>query len=126
MHINKFPLIFLAQATFCIFFTLTYSENAFSIDKNNFELIGKSEVKFKPLGMTIYNVSFFRGRNGSRIIELEYAREVKSRYSKMGWKKSLRHLINDKESEKAFGWIISNTPNFNAGDIFSILLYFFC
>ena len=95
---------------------------ASDLNTQGFSFVGKELVEIGPLGMDIYQASFYRKSDGQRLLEFQYVRDIARRYSVLGWKKGLAHIGQDESSKNAANWILANTPDFTEGDLFSMLV----
>ena len=94
---------------------LILSQLSFSQD---FQLVGKTMGKYSMLfvKVDIYKVAYYKSDNNISDIRLKYMRDVKKKFSNMGWKAGLKHI---KDLSK-LQWIFDNSPDNKKGDEFII------
>jgi len=94
---------------------LTICQLGFSQD---FQLVGETMGKFSMLFMKvdIYKVAHYKSNEGVSDIRLKYMRNIKKKFSNMGWKAGFKHI---KDLSKV-QWIFDNSPDNKKGDEFII------
>tara|TARA_B100000686_G_C16065733_1_gene606857 strand:- start:27 stop:554 length:528 start_codon:yes stop_codon:yes gene_type:complete len=95
---------------------------ASDLERHYFSLVGKALIEIGPFGLDVYQARFFRGRPEETLIELTYLRDVPRYLSLKGWEKGFSHMEPKKADQAAIDWILSNTPDFEEGDRFAMLV----
>ena len=103
--------------TVCLILVLiTYSAKGAEL-----KLVGTALAEFSIFKIDVYQISYYRGENGEEEIHLDYKRDVKKKYSIMGWEEGLEPILKDKPEFKAkYNWIINQVVDLKEGDLYVI------
>jgi hypothetical protein len=96
--------------------------SASDLEHESYALVGQALVEIGPFGLDVYQARFFKGRPDEILIELTYLRDVPRYLSLKGWEKGFSHIEPGRDNQAAIDWIHSNTPNFEEGDRFAMLV----
>mgnify|MGYP001579621657 FL=1 len=99
-----------------------FRASASDLEREYFSLVGQALVEIGPFGLDVYQARFFKGRPDETLIELTYLRDVPRYLSLKGWEKGFSHIEPERENQEAIDWIHSNTPSFEEGDRFAMLV----
>ena len=99
-----------------------FRASASDLDREVFSLVGQAIIEIGPFGLDVYQARLFTGRPDETLIELTYLRDVPKYLSLKGWEKGFSHIEPEGGKQAAIDWIRSNTPNFEDGDRFAMLV----
>lgn len=86
-----------------------------------FKLIGSALLEFSLFKIDVYKISYYRSASEEKLV-LDYLKDVKKKYSIMGWEKGLEHAIEkNPDKKKKFQWIYDNVVDLKKGDSFAML-----
>ena len=101
---------------------VVFRASASDLERESFSFVGQALVEIGPFGLDVYQARFLKGRPDETLIELIYLRDVPRYLSLKGWEKGFSHIEPGRDNEAAIDWIRSNTPNFEEGDRFAMLV----
>ena len=101
---------------------VVFRASASDLERDSFSFVGQALVEIGPFGLDVYQARFFKGRPDETLIELIYLRDVPRYLSLKGWEKGFSHIEPERENQEAIDWIRSNTPSFEEGDRFAMLV----
>lgn len=85
------------------------------------KLIGTHLAEFSIFNIDVYQISYFRGPDGTEEMLLDYKTNVKKKYSIMGWEEGLDHVLKkNPEYKPKYDWITSQVVDLRKGDKFVI------
>jgi hypothetical protein len=101
----------------CLIIAL-FSHSAFG---DGLKLIGTGLAEFSIFKIDVYQISYYRGKNGHEELHLDYKTNVKKKYSIMGWEEGLDPILKKKPEYKAkYDWIIKQVVDLKEGDLYVI------
>ncbi|MBK24640.1 MAG: hypothetical protein CME70_11650 [Halobacteriovorax sp.] len=85
------------------------------------KMVGTALAEFSIFKIDIYQISYFKGKNGKEELHLDYKREVKKKYSIMGWEEGLEPFLKkNPEHKDKYNWIINQVVDLKEGDLYVI------
>lgn len=85
------------------------------------KLVGKAMAEFSIFKIDIYEISYLKNETDTDELVLDYKRDIKAKYSIMGWEEGLKHLFkSDPIYEEKFKWIKQQVVNLKKGDKYVI------
>lgn len=92
-----------------------------SAQGDELKLVGTGLAEFSIFKIDVYQISYFRGKNGHEELHLDYKTDVKKKYSIMGWEEGLDPVLKNKPEYKAkYDWIIKQVVDLKEGDLYVI------
>ena len=91
-----------------------------STQAGELKLVGSAMAEFSIFKIDVYQISYYKGKDKERMI-LDYKRDVKKKYSIMGWEEGLEPILKANPDYKdKYNWIIKQVRDLKEGDIYII------
>lgn len=101
--------------------SLLLSLLCFSAKASELKMIGTALAEFSIFNIDVYQISYYRGKDGHEELVLDYKVDVKRKYSIMGWEEGLKYFIKEKPSSQVkYDWIIEQVVDLKKGDKYVI------
>jgi len=93
-----------------------------SINTQAKQLIGKALLEYSIFKIDVYEISYFKDKEGYEEIVLDYKIKVKRKHSQEGWKTSLEEPMKKAGlSQRQISWIYQNSVDMNKNDTLSLI-----
>lgn len=87
----------------------------------DFKLVGTGLLEYSIFKIDVYKISYFKSKDNTEQLVLEYKTDVKKKYSIMGWEQGLKHIITNKpQIKEKVKWITDQVIDLNEGDNYTI------
>lgn len=92
-----------------------------SAKSDELKMVGTALAEFSIFKIDVYQISYFKAENGKEELHLDYKREVKKKYSIMGWEEGLEPVLKKNPDYKPkYDWIINQVVDLKEGDLYVI------
>ena len=91
---------------------------------SEYKLIGSSLLEVTIFKLDVYELYYYEKKDNKSIhqkLTLKYLRDVKKKYSVMGWSQGLEKYIKTPDEQKALKWFLSTTNDIKEGDQMDII-----